>query len=299
VSARGTVITVFRGGCEVVCDDALRELHLTGAHARQELALAVGDDVRFDPETGRLIEIEPRRTRLERMRPRDRQGSRQSRPQIIAANMDQVAIVTALVEPPFVSGVVDRFLLAAAAGGLHALLIANKLDLLEGEPLPSELTSYSIVVPVVAVSARTGEGLDRLREQLADSRTVLAGHSGVGKSSLINALDPALRLETGELRERDKKGRHTTSRATWYRLGPESVVVDTPGIRELATGPVDARLLDLVYPDVAEHAAGCQYRDCRHTREPDCAVRGAVERGDLASQRLASYCKLLREVQSG
>jgi len=296
-SELGIVIGVFRGGCEVICGDRVRELHLTGSHARDATSLAVGDHVRFEPDSGRVVEIEERRTRLERIRPRDRGRSLRRKPQVIAANMDQVAIVTALVEPPFVPGVIDRFLLAAAAGNLRAILVANKLDLLQGSELPEAVRSYGVVVPVVAVSAHTGLGLDELRGQLRGARTVLAGHSGVGKSSLLNALRPELCLRTGELRERDRKGRHTTSRATWYRIETDTVVVDTPGIRELATTAGDPALLHDVYPDVAEHAASCQFRDCRHEREPDCAVRSAVEAGQLSRYRLDQYRKLARELR--
>ncbi len=295
-SERGIVITVFRGGCEVIHRDQVHELHLSGSHARASTALAVGDEVRFDPATGRVLEIEARRTRLERIRPRDRGRHQRRQPQVIAANMDQVAIVTALVEPPFVPGVVDRFLLAAAAGGLNALLIANKCDLMHGRELPEAVGSYAAVVPVLTVSALTGAGLDELRASLQGQQTVFAGHSGVGKSSLLNALEPELCLRTGELRERDRKGRHTTSQATWYKLASETVVVDTPGIRELATTAAHPGLLDQVYPDVASYARSCHFRDCEHVQEPGCAVRAAAEVGELSPYRLARFRKLAREL---
>ena len=285
----GTVITVFRGGCEVVHADRVVELRLVGRHAHRELSLAVGDEVTFDPERGIVLDRCPRRTVLARRRPRDDPR----REQVIAANMDRLAIVSSVREPPFRPGVVDRFLLAAYGGGLDALLVVNKIDLLEGAPFPEEVRLFEAAVPICAVSARTGRGLDALRKRLADSRTVLAGHSGVGKSSLLNALEPELRLETGELRRRDRKGRHTTSQAVLIRLEGGATVVDTPGVREVAVSAVDRSLVDRVYPDVARLAAGCAFRDCRHAEEPDCAVREAVGRRGLPPLRLRGFHRLI------
>lgn len=296
MSELGIVIAVHKGGCQVVAGDELRELSLLGRHAHEELELAVGDELRFDREKGVVLDVLPRRTRLARLRPAAGRRAPSRREQVIAANVDRVAIVVAVADPPFRSGAVDRFLLAARAGGLEAILVVNKTDLLEGGELPAEIDAYRGVVRVFPVSARTGAGLAELHQALARSRTVLAGHSGVGKSSLVNSLEPELALETAEVRERSRKGRHTTTRARWFRLAGDAIVVDTPGVREIATGPVPAELLDDVYPDVAELAAGCRFRDCRHDREPACAVRAAIEAGDLHSGRLASYAKLRDEV---
>jgi ribosome biogenesis GTPase len=301
MSASGTVIGVFRGGCEVVHGDALRELKLVGRHAHQGVMLAVGDDVSFDPEKGIVLEVAERRTLLARLRPnrggRTRTSHRGGEEKVIAANMDRVAIVAAVERPPFRAGAVDRFMLAAAVGGLECVLVVNKIDLLAGAPLPDEIASYAESLPLFAVSAHEGLGLEALREALRGSRTVLAGHSGVGKSSLLNALEPELRLETGALRRGDQRGRHTTSAATWLRLQGDAVVVDTPGVREITTGPVDPALVDEVFPDLAELAQGCRFRDCRHDQEPACAVRAAVSAGELARTRLDRYKKLIQDIE--
>jgi ribosome biogenesis GTPase len=211
--------------------------------------------------------------------------------------MDRLAIVVSFLEPSFRAGVVDRLQLAAYAGGLEAILVVNKVDLLGGAQIPEEVRVYEEVLPLYSISARTGAGLPSLREKLVGSRTVLAGHSGVGKSSLLNALEPELRLETREVTDQ-KKGRHTTTRAIWLRLPGDAVVVDTPGLREIASGPVAVDLLDRVYPDIETLAPECRFRDCRHDREPDCAVRAAVERGALSRARLASYRRLIREIEA-
>ncbi len=290
----GIVVTVFRGGCEVAAGDRTRELRLSGRHAHGKIELAVGDDVTFDPEKGVVREVLRRRTRLVRRRPRDDPRHEH----VVAANMDRLAIVASVASPAFRAGAVDRFLLAALAGGLEAILVANKIDLLEGAPLPEDVAAYATFLRVFPVSATTGEGLEALRAALAASRTVLAGHSGVGKSSLLNALEPELRLETGELR-RDDRGRHTTTRTLLVRLPGDAIVVDTPGLREIGTGPVAPDLIDQAFPDVADAAARCRFRNCRHEREPGCAVREAVDAGAIPFPRVASWQRLRDEALHG
>jgi ribosome biogenesis GTPase len=213
---------------------------------------------------------------------------------VVAANVDQLAIVASVAEPPFRSGLVDRFMLAAHAGGLLPLLVINKLDLLPGAALPAEIAAYQELLPLHPVSARSGAGLDRLRAALRGKRSVLAGHSGVGKTSLVNALEPELQLETGELAA-GGRGRHTTTRSSWIRLEADSIAIDTPGVRELASGPVDPELVLRVYPDLARFAADCRFRDCSHAAEPGCAVRAAVEGGRLGAARLEGWRRLVAE----
>jgi ribosome biogenesis GTPase len=291
--AQGTVLTVTRGGCDVVHGESVTRLALVGKHAHRELALAVGDLVSFDPVRKIVIDVLPRRTQLARLRSFGKQ-----REQVLAANADRLAIVASVSSPPFRSGAVDRFLVAAHAGGLEAILVVNKLDLLApDEALPEEIRAYEAVVEVFPVAARTGAGLERLRAKLASSTTVLAGHSGVGKSSLINALEPELRLQTGEISKWDR-GSHTTSASTWLRIAGGAVLIDTPGVREIGTGPIDRALLEPVYPEIALLSADCRFRDCEHRTEPRCAVRLAVEQGRLPAARLANYHRLLDEVDT-
>lgn len=290
----GTVITVVRGGCEVVCGDERRELRLLGRSALRGVELAVGDELEFDPVKGVVLDVAPRRTRLERRRPEHDPRQRQ----VIAANMDRLAIVVSVRTPPFRAGLVDRFQLAAYAGGLEAILVVNKVDLLEGAPLPEEIRGFEVALPVVPVSARSGLGLDALRRRLEDSQTVLAGHSGVGKSSLLNALEPELRLQTGELGRSGRRGRHTTRSSSLIRLAGDAIVVDTPGIREVASGSIDPAFVDRLYPDVAALEPDCRFRDCRHATEPDCAVRAALDAGTLSQTRYASHQTLLRDIEA-
>jgi ribosome biogenesis GTPase len=286
------VITVLRGACEVVAGERVQRLRLSGSNARTELDLAVGDRVRFDPVRGQLVDTLPRRTKLARLR-----SYRPGREQVIAANADRLAIVTSVTSPPFKSGAVDRFLLAARAGKLESLLVVNKIDLLEGRELPDEIRGYQRVVPIFAVCAQTGEGCESLGLALASGITVFAGQSGVGKSSLLNALEPELRLETGEVSAKWDRGRHTTTRSTYLRLRGGGVVIDTPGVREIGTGPVDRDLLGAVYPEIVLAAVDCRFRDCQHASEPGCAVLAAVEKGEIPAARVASYQRLLAETR--
>jgi ribosome biogenesis GTPase len=285
----GTVVAVHRGECEVVHGDALLVLRLGGRNAHLGQTLAVGDEVEFDPERAALLAVLPRRTQLAKLRA----GGR-GELQVVAANVDRLAIVTAVAEPPFRSGLVDRFVLAAYAGGLEPLLVVNKIDLLAGAALPDEIAAYGEILPLFPVSARSGAGIAELRAALRGARTVLAGHSGVGKSSLMNALEPELRLATDEL-ARHGRGRHTTARSVWIRLAPGSIAIDTPGVREIASGPVGRELVERVYPDVERFAQHCRFRDCAHAAEPGCAVRAAVERGELRASRVAGRARLLAE----
>jgi ribosome biogenesis GTPase len=294
IEAEATVLTVMRGGCDVVYGDDVVRLQLVGKHSHRETALAVGDRVSFDPVRKIVIDVLPRRTKLARIRSFGKQ-----REQVLAANADRLAIVTSVSSPPFRSGLVDRFLVAAHVGGLEAILVVNKLDLLgPGEALPEEIRAYEVVVEVFPVTAKTGAGIEPLRARLANSTTVLAGHSGVGKSSLINALQPELRLETGEISKFDR-GSHTTSASTWLRLPGGAVVIDTPGVREIGTGPVDRDLLGPVYPEIDALAGECRFRDCQHKTEPKCAVRAAIADGSLSAARLTNYHRLLDEDTRG
>jgi ribosome biogenesis GTPase len=283
------VIAVYRGECEVVHGDRALALRLSGRQAHRGQEVVVGDEVLFDAERARLLDVEPRRTRLARRRP----GS-PHREQVIAANIDRLAIVASAREPPFRSGAVDRFMLAARAGGLETLLVVNKIDQLDGARLPEEIAAYAEILPLYPISALRGDGLDALLGALGSARTVLAGHSGVGKSSILNALQPELRLETGEL-ARHGRGRHTTARSVWVRLASGAVVIDTPGVREIASMQVEPAAIDAIYPDIARAARDCRFRDCRHGAEPDCAVREALAAGKLRQARWAGYQRLLED----
>jgi ribosome biogenesis GTPase len=216
----------------------------------------------------RVISIEPRRTVLSRPDPRN---PAKQRP--LAANVDIVVIVASVQAPPLRTGLIDRYLIAAQNGGMEPVIVVNKTDLLADRSELSELEVYSgIGVPLILCSTKQGTGLEPLRALLAGKTCVFSGHSGVGKSSLVNALVPGLDLRIGEV---EYKGQHTTTTSTLHELPNGTRIIDTPGIREFGLSGVRQRDLRQYFPEFDPYAAQCNFNDCSHTHEPVCAVRDA------------------------
>jgi ribosome biogenesis GTPase len=213
------------------------------------------------------------------------------------ANLDQVLIVASVKEPPLTVGIIDRYVIAALYGGMEPLICINKMDLADA---PSEYREVvriyrDLDYDVLLTSAETGEGLDLLREHLKDRSTVLAGHSGVGKSSLINALQPGLELRTAPL---GWKGTHCTSTVTLLKLDFGGYVADTPGVRELNPWDIDEHEVQQFYPEIWELSRQCRMPDCIHVHEPDCAVQDAVEQGQVHPRRYESYVGIVETIHS-
>lgn len=257
------------------------------------LGLAVGDRVRVERRAGGLAlvrELLPRTSWLARPDPG---GTGRL---VLAANVELVCAVVAARAPRWKPGFVDRVWLAAEEGGARALVVVNKLDLLAPEEeaeLERELAPYlALGLQVVRVSAATRAGLDGLAAALAGRTCVLVGPSGVGKSSLANALDPARARATGAVRASDGKGRHTTTASEWVELADGTVLIDTPGLRQLGLSGLDARTLAASFPELAALAPRCRFRDCSHRVEPGCAVQAALAAGTLDRRRFESYCRM-------
>jgi ribosome biogenesis GTPase / thiamine phosphate phosphatase len=241
------------------------------------------------PETEGVIErVEPRHGVLTR-------ASRR-REHVLVANVDQVAIVVSLVQPDLKPHLIDRYLAAAQQGGLKPLLLLNKADLADPVELQPLIGSYAqLGIPVLLTSAQNGLGIDRLRERLRGRATVFSGQSGVGKSSLLNAVEPGLGLVVKTVSEVNEKGRHTTTYAQLIKLATGGWVVDTPGLRQLQLWDVRSEEVEGYFPEFRPFVSLCDFPDCTHTHEAGCAVKEAVVRNLISSRRYHSYLGMTRE----
>ena len=272
----------------------------TIASAAETLKLAVGDRVMLEQEdAGRawaIAEILPRRSRLARRAPGGGQGER-----IVAANVDQVVVVFASANPEPHPRMLDRFLVIAEANELAARIVINKVELVGGPDAARErwMDYERAGYPVHLTSAKRREGLDTLRGALSGVVSVLTGPSGVGKSSLLNSIFPGLDLRVGEVSESVNKGRHTTVGGYLHPLPGDDggYVADTPGLREIGMWALAPESLDGFFPELRPYLPHCRFADCRHVVEPDCAVRAAVEAGEVSAVRYESYLKLRRELE--
>ena len=240
-----------------------------------------------------VVRVLPRKSELKRPGPRDSFYKQQT----LAANIDQVVIVASVTQPEFNYGFMDRFLLAANLNDLPFVLVLTKMDLLpNGEAdLSNDIRDFmKIVDKVIPVSVKSGDGLDVLRNELVGKSSVFSGMSGVGKSTLINELVPHAELRTGDVRERDGKGRHTTTSSSLFDFPGGGYVIDTPGIRSIGLMDLEPETLAKIFPGFFEddHFT-CKFSNCKHLKEPGCAVRAAVESGKLSEARYASYVRIL------
>lgn len=298
-SAVGLVVSISRRSCRLFFEGELIDCLLPKSIAReQQSRLAVGDLLRFEKRADRnvVLEVLPRRTLLSRPDPHDPAIER-----AIAANVDQVVQVVSVKSPPLHPRLIDRYMIAAQRGEAAYVLCVNKVDLLEeGERDLPELQPYrELGVPVILCSTKQRQGLDELRAILEGKTSVLVGHSGVGKSSLLNALEPELRLATKEVSESSGTGRHATTSSTLFRFDAATWVIDTPGIRELGLVDLTTETLVWYFPEFEPYVVHCYFRDCSHSHEPSCAVRDAAAKGEIIRQRYETYLRLMEELRGG
>jgi ribosome biogenesis GTPase / thiamine phosphate phosphatase len=239
-----------------------------------------------------ITAVEPRRSTFSR-----RASGRESAEQVVAGNVDEVIVVAAVADPPFKPGLVDRIFAQCAHQELPARLVLNKIDAGDRDEAVSILAAYTHAgFGGALVSAHSGEGVEGLRGTLRGRCTLFAGHSGVGKSSLLNALEPSFELLAGRVNEKTGKGRHTTSAVTLLRPEPEVELIDTPGVRAFGLWGIEPESLERAWPEFAALLGHCRFGDCTHVSEPGCAVRAAVRSGAIASRRYESFLKLREEL---
>lgn len=214
----------------------------------------------------------------------------------VVANVDQVIVVASAGVPPFKPHLVDRYIVAAHAGDVEPVICLNKADLDTDGASQKDLDAYArLGYRTLATSAETGQGIETLREALRGKCSAFAGQSGVGKSSLANAVDPSLNLRTGEVNLDLRKGRHVTTTALLIRLNCGGYVVDTPGVRTFDLSAVPLNEIEMHMREFGPHIPHCKFPDCTHTHEIGCAVKAAVDAGEVSPQRYESYCRMYEE----
>ena len=235
---------------------------------------------------------------LDRVGALTRHGVARRREQVIVANVDQVVVTVAAASPEPDLLMVDRLLALAGLNALAGLIVVNKIELTGSAVAPPEVAPYvDAGYDVTLTSAKSGHGLDDLSERLTGRISVFTGQSGVGKSSLLNALVPGLELRVGEVGERKGRGRHTTVASALYAFPPGGYVADTPGLQYLSLWDADPAELDRGFAEFEPFAISCRFNDCRHRGEPGCEVRDAVDRGEILRRRYENYLGLLDEAE--
>ena len=300
----GLVLRSTGSWYDVQTDDGPVQARVRGKFRLEERdvtnPVAVGDRVAMRMEadgTGLITELLPRHNKLSRRAA----GRRAGREHVLVANVDAAWCVQASRLPSFNPGFVDRFLVMAEAYGVPPGIVINKADLIVREDHAEDVAYWqalyeSLGYPVLLVSAETGEGIEDFRERLEGKISVVAGPSGVGKSTLLNAVDPGLDLRTGEVSEKTRKGRHTT---TFAELLPVAggYVADTPGIREYGIWDMEPEELSGYFVEMLPYLDDCKFSPCTHDHEPGCAVKEAVEHDEIAPERYLSYLNILESLR--
>ena len=257
--------------------------------------VAVGDDVLLSPshEGSAIIEkVLERRTAF--FRPAVGQETIK---QVIAANLDKLAIVSSITSPKLKTGLIDRFLISAQLGKLQPLIIINKIDLPKPAEFETVFSAYkSLGIKVFPTSCETGEGIQDLKQAMRGYKTILVGHSGVGKSSIINQLVPGLDLKTATISKSTNRGKHTTAHIELFELPSGGFLADSPGLKVMGIWDVEKGELQYYYAEFEKYNGTCRFKDCAHIHEPDCAVKQALETGEIENFRYENYLAILESL---
>lgn len=260
--------------------------------------VAVGDNVVVALEEaphGVIESVLPRRNRLSRPDVHNPDCE-----QILVANCDQLVVVAAVAKPRLKHGAIDRFLLCGEKAGLRCLVVLNKIDLAPADDFePTRQVYANAGYPVLLTSALEGLGLDGLKSAVQSKTSIFAGHSGVGKSSLLNALQPGLKLRTREVSYATARGTHTTTRIELHPLDFGGFIADTPGLRAIGLWQLAPEELPHLYPEFTSHLGTCRFDNCCHVAEPGCGVKEAVGRGTISPERYEGYLRIRESLQDG
>ena len=217
--------------------------------------------------------------------------------QVIAANLDKLAIVSSITSPKLKTGLIDRFLISAQKGKLKPVIVINKMDLPKPEDYETVFSAYkSLGIEIFPTSCETGEGIEDLRKAMRGHKTILVGHSGVGKSSIINQLVPGLDLKTATISKSTNRGKHTTAHIELFELPSGGFLADSPGLKVMGIWDVEKAELQYYYPEFEKYNGTCRFKDCAHIHEPDCAVKQALEKGEIENSRYANYLSILESL---
>lgn len=296
----GKVLKATRKTYNVAVDGKIISCTIRGKliHENKEYtSVKVGDNVEvalISDGEGVIEKILPRKNQLSRVI-----ESRAYQEHVIATNVDRILIILSTKNPPFKSGLLDRYLVISEKNHLPAIICINKIDLADRAEFQSYLEYYpSIGYPLLFTSAVTGEGIPELADILKDGVTALVGHSGVGKSSLIKAIEPELDIKIASVSERTRKGQHTTTVVELFPLSNGGYVIDTPGIRELGFWGIYKKDLPQYFVEFRDFIMNCQFSDCTHIHEPGCAVKQAVEEGKILPERYRNYINISHSLKN-
>ncbi|MCC6570324.1 MAG: ribosome small subunit-dependent GTPase A [Chitinophagales bacterium] len=300
---KGRIIQTTGSWYQVLLAGKMVMARLKGKFKLDELdttnPIAVGDFVTLEKTVNNeyiINEIHPRHNYIVRQSPRNKHQRH-----IIASNVDQALLIVTIAQPRTSLGFIDRFIAAAESFHIPVKIVLNKTDLIREKE--QEQADYLKAVynqlgyTVIEASTVTGQGISIIRETLRDKTTLVAGHSGVGKSTIVNAINAELNLKTGKISEKWGKGMHTTTFATMFEIMPDSFIIDTPGIKEFMLLQVEPEEVSGYFTDIKQYAEGCQFNNCLHRNEPNCAVKEAVENAKIAPTRYENYLNIIDNIR--